>query len=153
MEKKSEYLKNFTCLSRSLIKKRPLHAETIIELATKYGVHPTQINRWKKTATEGMIELFKVELDWVSRYVLSWQTSTTLEVDFCIQALEKALSMAAPEIFNSDQGCQFTGVAFLEYLQQRNIQISMDVRGRAMDNILFYCGLERIFVGSGFNKS
>ena len=116
--------------------KRSLHGETIIELATKYGVHPTQIKRWKKTATEGMIELFKVELDWVSRYVLSWETSTILEVDSCIQALEKAFSIAASEIFNSDQGCQFTSVAFLEYLQQRNIQISMDVRGRAMDNIL-----------------
>lgn len=123
-------------------KKRPLDGETIIELATKYGVRPTQIKRWKKTATEGMIELFKVELDWVSRYVLAWGTSTTLEVDFCIRVLEKALSIAAPEIFNSEQGCQFTSVAFLEYLQQGNIQISMDVRGRATDNILFYCGLE-----------
>jgi len=74
-------------------------------------------------------------MDWVSRYVLSWETSTTLEVDFCIQALERALSIADPEIFNSDQGCQFTSVAFLKCLEQRNIQISMDGKGRAMDNV------------------
>lgn len=74
-------------------------------------------------------------MDWVSRYVLSWELSTTLEVDFCIQALEKTLLMGIPEIFNSDQGSQFTSLAFLESLEQRNIQISMDGRGRAMDSI------------------
>ena len=74
-------------------------------------------------------------MDWMSRYVLSWETSTTLEVDFCIRALEKALSIADPEIFNSDQGCQFTSVAFLKCLEQRNIQISMNGKGRVMDNV------------------
>jgi len=74
-------------------------------------------------------------MDWMSRYVLSWEVSTTLEVDFCIRALEKALVVGTPEIFNSDQGSQFTSLAFLESLEQRNIQISMDGRGRAMDNI------------------
>jgi len=74
-------------------------------------------------------------MDWMSRYVLSWEVSTTLEVDFCIRALEKALVVGTPEIFNSDQGSQFTSLAFLESLEQRNIQISMDDRGRAMDNI------------------
>ena len=77
----------------------------------------------------------KVELDWLSRYVLSWGISTTLEVDFCIQALERALCIANPEIFNSDQGSQFTSVTFLECLEERSIQISMDGRGRAMDNV------------------
>jgi len=67
-------------------------------------------------------------MDWMSRYILSWRVSTTLEVDFCIQALE------TPEIFNSDQGSQFTSLVFLKQLEERNIQISMDGRGRAMDN-------------------
>ena len=74
-------------------------------------------------------------MDWVSRYVLSWNLSITLEVDFCIRALGKALDIASPEIFNSDQGSQFTSVSFLECLEKSNIQISMDGRGRAMDNI------------------
>jgi len=74
-------------------------------------------------------------IDWVSRYVLSWELSITLEVDFCIRALEKALSLAFPDIFNSDQGSQFTSVDFIKKLEERSIQISMDGRGRAMDNI------------------
>ena len=76
-----------------------------------------------------------MELDWLSRYVLSWEISTTLEVDFCIRALERALSIADPEIFNSDQGSQFTSVTLLKCLEERSIQISMDGRGRAMDNV------------------
>lgn len=74
-------------------------------------------------------------MDWASRYVLSWELSTTLEVDFCIRALEKAFSLTFPEIFNSDQGSQFTSVDFIKKLQEKNIAISMDGRGRAMDNI------------------
>ena len=74
-------------------------------------------------------------MDWMSRYVLSWELSTTLEVDFCIRALEKAFSLALPEIFNSDQGSQFTSVTFIDKLKEKNIQISMDGRGRAMDNV------------------
>ena len=76
-------------------------------------------------------------MDWVSRYVLSWELSTTLEIDFCIRALDKALSIATPEIFNSDQGGQFTSVAFLRCPEERSIQVSMDGGGgRAMDNVL-----------------
>ena len=74
-------------------------------------------------------------MDWMSRYVLSWELSTTLEVDFCIRALEKAFSLSLPDIFNSDQGSQFTSVDFIKKLEERSIQISMDGRGRAMDNI------------------
>jgi len=74
-------------------------------------------------------------MDWMSRYVLSWELSISLEVDFCIGALEKAFSLALPDIFNSDQGSQFTSVDFIEKLEKRGIQISMDGRGRAMDNI------------------
>lgn len=73
--------------------------------------------------------------DWVSRYLLSWNLSITLKLDFCIKALEKALDIATPEIFNSDQGSQFTSVAFLQCLEERSIQISMDGKGRAMDNV------------------
>ena len=73
-------------------------------------------------------------MDWISRYALSWELSTTLEVDFCIRALKRALGIGTPEIFNSDQGSQFTSLTFIESLEKRNIQISMDGRGRAMDN-------------------
>ncbi len=74
-------------------------------------------------------------MDWASRYVLSWEISTTLEADFCIRALDRALSITDPEIFNSDQGGQFTSIAFSKCLEERNIQISMDGRGRATDNV------------------
>ena len=73
-------------------------------------------------------------MDWMSRFVLSWELSTTLEVDFCIRALKRALAIGTPEIFNSDQGSQFTSLAFLKHLEEKGIQISMDGRGRAMDN-------------------
>jgi putative transposase len=74
-------------------------------------------------------------LDWFSRYVLSWRLSNSLETNFCLEALEEALGQATPEIFNSDQGCQFTSLGFTGRLQQREIKISMDGRGRAFDNI------------------
>lgn len=74
-------------------------------------------------------------MDWYSRYVLSWELSQTLEKYFCINALEEALCIGKPEIFNSDQGCQFTCIAFTGILQERDIVISMDGRGRAFDNI------------------
>ncbi len=74
-------------------------------------------------------------MDWMSRFVLSFELSTTLEVEFCCLALERALEGGTPEIFNSDQGSQFTSVSFLKPLEERNIHISMDGRGRAMDNV------------------
>jgi putative transposase len=74
-------------------------------------------------------------IDWYSRYVLSWEVSTTLESDFCLSALERALGPAAPEIFNTDQGSQFTSQAFTGILKEHRIAISMDGRGRALDNI------------------
>lgn len=74
-------------------------------------------------------------MDWFSRYVLSWGLSTNLEADFCVQALERALCIAIPDIFNSDQGSQFTSLDFISRLRHNNIQISMDGQGRAMDNI------------------
>ncbi len=74
-------------------------------------------------------------MDWYTRYVLSWQLSNTLEGHFCISALEEALSISTPEIFNTDQGSQFTAKAFTSSLDDRGIAISMDGRGRALDNV------------------
>ncbi len=69
-------------------------------------------------------------IDWHSRFILSWKLS-----NFCIEALSRVLEKARPEIFNTDQGCHFTSKAFLALLKERNIRISMDGRGRALDNI------------------
>lgn len=74
-------------------------------------------------------------LDWYSRYVLAWETSVSLEPSFCLEALDRALAKGKPEIFNSDQGSQFTSCGFTERLLAREIRISMDGRGRALDNI------------------
>jgi putative transposase len=76
-----------------------------------------------------------VILDWYSRYVLSWRVSNSLEGSFCIEALEEALAWQCPEIFNSDQGVQFTSKGFTSRLEDRGVAISMDGRGRVFDNI------------------
>jgi putative transposase len=83
---------------------------------------------------QGFIYLVAV-IDWYSRYVLSWEVSVSLESSFCISALDRALTCAQPEIFNSDQGAQFTSLAFTQKLLDRGIRISMDGRGRVFDNI------------------
>jgi putative transposase len=76
-------------------------------------------------------------MDWHSRYVLSWEVSVTLDDGFCVSALESALRRhGRPEIFNSDQGSQFTGTAFTGVLKDAGVAISMDGKGRAMDNIM-----------------
>lgn len=82
----------------------------------------------------GFLSLMAV-LDWYSRYVLSWSVSTTLEADFCLQALNAALERGCPQIFNTDQGSQFTSERFTDRLKQAGTAISMDGRGRALDNI------------------
>ncbi|MFO7936449.1 MAG: IS3 family transposase [Kiritimatiellia bacterium] len=74
-------------------------------------------------------------IDWFSRYVLAWELSNTLESSFCINALNSALRTGTPDIFNSDQGSQFTSEEFTSVLLGRKIQISMDGRGRALDNV------------------
>ena len=77
-----------------------------------------------------------VVMDWVSRVVLSWRLSNTLGADFCVEALEEALAQyGTPEIFNTDQGCQFTSSEFTGVLEHSAIMISMDGKGRCMDNI------------------
>ena len=75
-------------------------------------------------------------MDWASRKVLSWRLSNTLETDFCVEALEEALERyGAPEMFNTDQGSQFTSFEFTEVLKRAGIKISMDGKGRWMDNV------------------
>jgi len=83
---------------------------------------------------EGFIYLVAV-MDWYSRYVLSWRVSITLDVDFCMEALKAALAINCPEIFNSDQGSQFTAEDFVNILLENGIRVSMDGKGRVFDNI------------------
>lgn len=74
-------------------------------------------------------------MDWYSRYVLSWELSNTLDATFCVEALEKALAISQPDIFNTDQGAQYTSEAFTDRLKAAGVRISMDGRGRVYDNI------------------
>ena len=104
------------------------------------GVAITRVNQvWSTDITfirlhSGFIYLVAV-MDWFSRYVLSWAVSITMDVSFCLEALEQALVRATPDIFNSDQGSQFTSLEFTGRLQAAGIRISMDGRGRALDNV------------------
>jgi putative transposase len=83
----------------------------------------------------GFVYLMAV-IDWYSRKVLAWRVSNTLDGRFCVECLEQALkAFGIPEIFNTDQGCQFTSEAFTGVLKRHDIDISMDGRGRALDNI------------------
>ena len=76
-------------------------------------------------------------MDWFSRYVLAWRLSNTLDSLFCIETLEEALEQhGEPEIFNTDQGSQFTSDKFTGVLEKRGVRVSMDGRGRALDNVM-----------------
>ena len=104
------------------------------------GVGVDRVNQvWSTDITyirmaQGFVYLVGV-MDWFSRYVLSWSLSLTMEIEFCVEALRSALRRGRPEIFNSDQGSQFTSEKFTGELAAREIAISMDGRGRCMDNI------------------
>lgn len=104
------------------------------------GVEIERVNQvWSTDITyirllSGFVYLVAV-MDWYSRYVLAWEISNTLESSFCVAALDRALLVAQPEVFNSDQGAQFTSLMFTGRLKEHGIQISMDGRGRALDNI------------------
>ena len=74
-------------------------------------------------------------MDWYTRYVVAWRLSNTLDADFCVEALEEALGKETPEVFNTDQGSQFTGEAFTGLLKSHGVRISMDGKGRYADNI------------------
>jgi len=99
--------------------------------------HPDQA--WASDITyirllHGFVYLVVI-MDWFSRYVLSWELSITLEKDFCIDALKRSLLISKPEIFNSDQGPQYTSKDFIIVLKNEDIRISMDGQGRLFDNI------------------
>ena len=104
------------------------------------GVQITRTNQvWSMDITyiklqKGFVYLAAV-IDWKSRYVLSYRLSNTLTPDFCVEALNEALECGTPEIMNTDQGSQFTSDEFTGLLKSHDIQISMDGRGRATDNI------------------
>jgi Transposase and inactivated derivatives len=104
------------------------------------GVTVERVNQvWSTDITyirmaQGFVYLVAV-MDWFSRYVLSWSLSLTLEIGFCLEALKSAFRRGQPEIFNSDQGSHFTSEKFTGALKARQIAISMDGRGRCMDNI------------------
>jgi putative transposase len=104
------------------------------------GVEVTRVNQvWSTDITyirmaNGFVYVAAV-MDWYSRYVLSWELSLTMELDFCVETLKRALRRGRPKIFNSDQGSQFTSEKFTDELKTRGITISMDGRGRCFDNI------------------
>ena len=104
------------------------------------NVEVTRVNQvWSTDITyipmaSGFVYLVAV-MDWFSRFVLSWALSLTMELDFCLVALKRAFRWGRPEIFNSDQGSQFTARRFTAELESRGVAVSMDGRGRCMDNI------------------
>lgn len=104
------------------------------------GVTVERLNQvWSADLTSirlqgGFVYLVAV-MDWFSRYVLSWAISITMDTAFCVEALDQALGQGHPEIFNTDQGVQFTSQAFTARLKEGGIRISMDGRGRALDNV------------------
>ena len=123
--------------TRSLSKRNPNHK------VYPYLLRGMEINRvnqvWSIDITyirlgHGFVYLTAV-IDWHSRYVLAWRLSNSLDADFCVDCLKDALQYGTPEIFNTDQGSQFTSEEFTKVLLDKNIPISMDGRGRALDNI------------------
>ncbi len=118
-------------------KSAPSHQVYPYLLRNLTASHPNQIWGIDITyicLTHGWLYLVAV-LDWYSRYVVSWALSQTLEIDFVLDAVDKALGQATPEICNSDQGSHFTSPRYLQRLRNANVKISMDGRGRARDNI------------------
>lgn len=102
------------------------------------SVAPNQV--WSADITylpmaQGFMYLVSI-IDWYSRYVLAWQLSNTLDTAFCLAALDSALAQHQPLIFNTDQGAQFTAMAFTDRLAEADVRISMDGKGRALDNII-----------------
>jgi len=87
-------------------------------------------------------------MDWFSRYVLSWRVSNTLDADFCVECAEEALTISKPDIFNTDQGVQFTSKDFTGQLLNKQVRISMDGRGRVFDNIF----IERLWRTVKYNN-
>ena len=84
---------------------------------------------------KGFGYLFAI-MDWYSRYVIEWELSNMLDTEFCLEALERALTKGTPDIFNTDQGVQFTSHQFTQAVESSGARISMDGQGRAFDNIM-----------------
>ena len=103
-----------------------------VEICRVNQVWSTDITYIRLTA--GFVYLVAV-MDWYSRYVLAWRLSLSLETSFCLEALEEALTISEPEIFNSDLGSQFTSGSFVSRLTESGILVSHDGRGRCFDNI------------------
>lgn len=118
---------------------KPAHGHKVYPYLLR-GLEINRVNQvWATDITyipmpRGFLYLVAI-MDWHSRYVLAWRLSNTMEVDFCLDALEEALSKSQPKIFNTDQGSQFTSEAFTARLQAQGIQVSMDGKGRCMDNV------------------
>jgi putative transposase len=125
------------CPKRNLSKSDEQHKKYPYLLNDLDIVRPNQV--WSSDITyirlsKGFVYLVAV-MDWFSRYVLSWRLSNTLDTQFCIDALDVALQKGSPDIFNTDQGVQFTSNLFTSRLIDKKIRISMDGKGRAFDNI------------------
>ena len=115
----------------------PLHKKYPYLLSNLVVNRPNQV--WSTDITyirmvQGFVYLVAI-MDWFSRYVLAWEVSITLDTAFCLNALDRALAIGQPEIFNTDQGSQFTSLDFIRRLEERGVQISMDGRGRVFDSI------------------
>lgn len=122
---------------QNLSRKHPNHKIYPYLLADIEIAYPNQV--WSADITyirlrQGFLYLVAI-IDWYSRYILSWRLSNSLDVHFCIDALEDALKKGIPEIFNSDQGSQFTSNDFTDILLSNCVAISMDSRGMVFDNI------------------
>ncbi len=122
---------------KKLSKPHPAHKKYPYLLRDVVIDHSDQV--WSVDITyirlqHGFVYLVAI-MDWYSRYVLAWDISTTMDASFCIRTLEKALRISKPEIFNSDQGSQFTSADFTGILEREGIKVSMDGRGRVFDNI------------------
>jgi len=103
-----------------------------LEIAGPNHVWSTDITYLR--LTKGFAYLIAI-IDWYSRYVLEWEISINLEAEFCVETLQRAVTKNTCDIFNTDQGSQFTSQAFIDVLKQNKIAISMDGKGRALDNI------------------
>ena len=122
---------------KQLSKAHPAHKKYPYLLRDVVIDHPDQA--WCTDITyirlqQGFVYLVAI-MDWHSRYVLAWDISITLDAAFCIRTLERALKISRPDIFNSDQGVQFTSADFTNILEGEGVRISMDGRGRVYDNI------------------
>ncbi len=120
-------------LSKSL-KEHKKYPYLLRDLSINYRDHVWCADITYIRMAQGFIYLVAI-MDWFSRYVIAWELSNTMDKEFCLNALQRALVISSPEIFNTDQGSQFTSDEFTGMLEESGIRISMDGRGRVFDNI------------------